>query len=57
MGRSGRILQVTDPSLLAGLHHVQLAIPPGGEDACRRFWGALLGMAEVDNPPALTRRP
>ncbi len=42
--------------LLGSLHHVQLAIPPGGEHACREFWGALLGMAELEKPPALAAR-
>jgi catechol 2,3-dioxygenase-like lactoylglutathione lyase family enzyme len=39
-----------------GLHHVQLAIPPGGEDRCREFWGDLLGMEEVPKPPVLAAR-
>jgi catechol 2,3-dioxygenase-like lactoylglutathione lyase family enzyme len=38
------------------LHHVQLAIPPGGEQACRRFWGETLGMTELGKPPALAAR-
>ena len=38
------------------LHHVQLAIPPGGEDACRAFWGGVLGMAELEKPPVLAAR-
>jgi len=38
------------------LHHVQLAIPPGGEDACRAFWGGVLGMAELQKPPVLAAR-
>ena len=38
------------------LHHVQLAIPAGGEDQCRRFWGAVLGMDEVDKPGVLAAR-
>lgn len=33
-----------------GLHHVQLAIPPGGEDQCRAFWGEVLGMTELEKP-------
>src|SRR5450432_1544675 len=33
------------------LHHVQLAIPPGAEDACRQFWGQILGLTELDKPP------
>ena len=38
------------------LHHVQLAIPPGGEDQCRAFWGGLLGMDELEKPPVLAAR-
>lgn len=39
-----------------GLHHVQLAIPEGGEDRCREFWGDALGLAELDKPPELAAR-
>ena len=39
-----------------GLHHVQLAIPPGSEDECRRFYLGLLGLHEVRKPPALAAR-
>jgi catechol 2,3-dioxygenase-like lactoylglutathione lyase family enzyme len=38
------------------LHHVQLAIPPGGEDDGRAFWGVVLGMAELEKPPVLAAR-
>lgn len=38
------------------LHHVQLAIPAGGEDASRTFWGGVLGMAELEKPPVLAAR-
>ena len=38
------------------LHHVQLAIPRGGEADCRRFWGEVLGMTELEKPPALAAR-
>jgi catechol 2,3-dioxygenase-like lactoylglutathione lyase family enzyme len=38
------------------LHHVQLAIPPGGEEQCRGFWGGLLGMVEIEKPPQLAAR-
>jgi len=41
---------------LLPLHHVQLAIPPGGEDECRAFWGGLLGMRELQKPPVLAAR-
>ena len=40
----------------AGLHHVQLAIPPGGEDLAREFYGAVLEMAELAKPPVLAAR-
>lgn len=39
-----------------GLHHVQLAIPAGGEDACRAFWRDVLGLEELQKPPALAAR-
>lgn len=38
------------------LHHVQLAIPMAGEDACRQFWAGVLGMTELTKPPALQAR-
>ncbi len=41
---------------LQALHHVQLAIPAGGEEACRQFWCDVLGMREVEKPPALAER-
>lgn len=39
-----------------GLHHVQLAVPPGAEDLCRGFWGDVLGMTELEKPPVLAAR-
>ncbi|WP_269810462.1 VOC family protein [Kineosporia sp. NBRC 101677] len=38
------------------LHHVQLAIPPGSEDAAREFYVKVLGMLEVQKPPVLAAR-
>ncbi|WP_406298174.1 glyoxalase [Embleya sp. NBC_00888] len=38
------------------LHHVQLAIPAGSEDACRAFYLGVLGMTEVAKPPVLAAR-
>jgi len=35
------------------LDHVQVAAPTGGEGAARAFYGGLLGLAEVEKPPAL----
>ena len=39
-----------------GLHHVQLALPAGGEDACRGFYVGVLGMTEIQKPPVLAAR-
>ena len=39
-----------------GLHHVQLALPAGSEDACRAFTIGVLGMTEVRKPPELAAR-
>ena len=44
------------PFSLLPVHHVQLAVPPGGEDRCRAFWGGVLGMRELDKPPVLAAR-
>ena len=41
---------------LAGLDHVQLAIPAGGEDEARRFYGTVLGLREVPKPGPLAAR-
>jgi len=37
----------------AALDHVQVAIPPGGEDAARRFYADLLGLRELEKPEPL----
>ncbi|MCP5432624.1 MAG: VOC family protein [Alphaproteobacteria bacterium] len=41
---------------LLAIDHVQLAMPAGREDEARAFYGALLGLTEVEKPPALARR-
>ncbi|MCQ1950874.1 VOC family protein [Arthrobacter sp. zg-Y859] len=38
------------------LHHVQVSIPKDGEDQARQFYGAALGLTEVDKPPSLAGR-
>ena len=35
---------------------MQVAAPPGCEDAARRFYGELLGLAELEKPEALRGR-
>jgi catechol 2,3-dioxygenase-like lactoylglutathione lyase family enzyme len=37
-------------------HHVQLAMPRGREAEARAFYADLLGLAEIDKPPALAAR-
>jgi len=39
-----------------GIDHVQLAAPPGCEEQARRFYGEVLGMAEIPKPEALRAR-
>lgn len=42
------------PALI--LDHVQLAASPGSEAAARRFYGEVLGLAELDKPTELRAR-
>ena len=42
--------------MILGLDHVQLAAPSGCETEARRFYGTLLGLAEVEKPPLLAAR-
>ena len=42
--------------MIVGLDHVQLAIPPGGEDTARAFYGVVLGMVEREKPVHLKGR-
>jgi catechol 2,3-dioxygenase-like lactoylglutathione lyase family enzyme len=41
---------------MIALHHVQVACPPGGEDAARGFYADVLGLLEVDRPADLRGR-
>jgi catechol 2,3-dioxygenase-like lactoylglutathione lyase family enzyme len=41
---------------IEGLDHVQVAAPPGCESEARRFYGELLGLAELPKPEALAER-
>jgi catechol 2,3-dioxygenase-like lactoylglutathione lyase family enzyme len=42
--------------MIRGLDHVQVAAPAGCEAAARRFYGELLGLAEVEKPEPLRTR-
>ena len=41
---------------VTGLHHVQLAMPAGGEEQARSFYSGLLGIPERTKPQHLARR-
>lgn len=41
---------------IRAIDHVQIAIPVGGEDAARAFYGELLGLTEVPKPAELAGR-
>ena len=51
-----RIFAVGHEAVITGYDHVQVAIPAGGEDAARAFYGGLLGMTEQPKPPVLAAR-
>jgi catechol 2,3-dioxygenase-like lactoylglutathione lyase family enzyme len=38
------------------LHHVQLAMPAGGERQARAFYGSVLGLTEIPKPEPLAGR-
>jgi catechol 2,3-dioxygenase-like lactoylglutathione lyase family enzyme len=41
---------------IVSIDHVQLAMPPGGEDAARRFYERVLGIPETPKPAHLAKR-
>ena len=55
--RPRRLARVSEEGTrVLGLHHVQLAMPPGEEEAASRFYGAILGLTQVAKPPELAPR-
>ncbi len=38
------------------LHHVQIAMPMGGEDRARAFYGAMIGLTETPKPEDMRKR-
>jgi catechol 2,3-dioxygenase-like lactoylglutathione lyase family enzyme len=44
------------PVRITGVDHVQVAAPPGCEEAARAFYGGVLGLAELSKPPVLAAR-
>jgi GNAT superfamily N-acetyltransferase/catechol 2,3-dioxygenase-like lactoylglutathione lyase family enzyme len=44
------------PTGIQGLNHVQITIPKGAEAEARRFYGEILGLAEIEKPDSLKGR-
>jgi catechol 2,3-dioxygenase-like lactoylglutathione lyase family enzyme len=42
--------------MILGLDHVQLAMPAGGEEEARGFYGGMLGLVEMPKPEPLASR-
>lgn len=42
--------------MILTLNHVQIAAPPGCEAEARRFYGAILGLREIEKPEPLRAR-
>jgi catechol 2,3-dioxygenase-like lactoylglutathione lyase family enzyme len=42
--------------MILELHHLQIAMPKGGEAAAREFYGTVLGLQEVEKPEVLRGR-
>jgi len=42
--------------VLLRIHHAQILIPAGHEDEAREFYCRLLGLKEIEKPPALRAR-
>jgi len=45
-----------EAAVVVSLHHLQVAMPAGGEDTARLFYGELLGLDEVPKPERLAKR-
>lgn len=50
------VVHATEAGTVVAVDHVQLAMPPGGEDRARAFYGDLLGLPETAKPPHLAAR-
>jgi catechol 2,3-dioxygenase-like lactoylglutathione lyase family enzyme len=49
-------MQSSEPPLILGIDHVQLAAPAGCEQAARDFYGRILELRELPKPEALRQR-
>ena len=51
-----RLHSVPSGTAVYGIDHIQLAMPAGGEQLVRRFYGEVLGLTELPKPPNLAAR-
>lgn len=56
MREAGGEESIIDVMTIQALHHVQLAMPPGGESEAEGFYSGLLGMQRVPKPVHLEKR-
>jgi catechol 2,3-dioxygenase-like lactoylglutathione lyase family enzyme len=54
--RSQRWAEHGPSAQVVGIHHVQLAMPPGEEETARGFYRDVLGLQEIPKPPKLAER-
>ncbi len=43
--------------MIITINHVQISVPPGTAAEVRRFYGQVLGLAEIPLPPTMVTRP
>ena len=61
-GAEGEDAEAEDPEeaeamiQVVGIDHIQLSMPPGGEDEARNFYVGILGLREIAKPPELAGR-
>src|SRR5580658_5809932 len=56
IGQPLRSICKNPPMPIIRLEHVQLAMPPGGENRAREFYSVALGIPELPKPPNLAKR-
>jgi catechol 2,3-dioxygenase-like lactoylglutathione lyase family enzyme len=56
IGKRNNICSAASIVKVRGIDHVQIAMPSGGEELGRKFYGELLGLAEIPKPAKLASR-
>ncbi|WP_153397683.1 VOC family protein [Ornithinicoccus halotolerans] len=55
-GSGGPASEQRPPARVVGLHHVQVVVPAGSEERVRGYYGGVLGLPEIEQPPAIAAR-